>query len=346
MNFDQYIISEDISIMEAIKKIDENGRGIAFFCSGKKLLGVVSDGDIRRYILKKGDMSAGIVHVMNYQPKFWQGNVGTVKTMCEYMKQEHITALPIVDSRKNVMQIIFDTGERICSSEQIDIPVVIMAGGKGSRLDPYTRILPKPLIPVGNKTITEHILDRFKEYGCLSFKMIVNYKKKFIETYFAEDHFYNIQFLEEEKFLGTGGGLKLLGKMDGTFFMTNCDILVEADYADILKEHKRNKNVITMVCARKTINIPYGTVKSDLGNKVIALEEKPEYTFLANTGFYVIEPDFLCEIPENTFVHITDIIQSCIDKEMRVGIYPIEEDAWMDMGQLNELEKMRKRIGE
>ena len=221
-----------------------------------------------------------------------------------------------------------------------------MAGGKGTRLYPYTQILPKPLIPIGEKTITEHIMSRFMKYGCKSFEMIINYKRNLIKSYFLDNEdTYDITFIDEKQFLGTGGGLKLLkGKIDTTFFMTNCDILIEEDFDRILEYHQKNNNIITVVCAKKNMTIPYGMVEVSESGKALALREKPCFSFLTNSGFYVIEPEFLDMIPDNTFIHITDVIQRCIDMKMQVGVYTIPEEKWLDMGQLEEMEKMKKRL--
>ncbi len=176
--------------------------------------------------------------------------------------------------------------------------------------------------------------------------MIVNYKKKFIEAYFGEnDADYNITFIEEEEFCGTGGGLKLLPDMKTTFFMTNCDILIDADYAEIFSYHKKQGNILTMVCAKKQVEIPYGTVEINEEGGLVAIREKPSFSFLTNTGFYIIEPEFLSRIPEQTFIHITDIIDQCIAAGERIGVYTVEEEAWMDMGQMDELERMKKKLG-
>ena len=173
--------------------------------------------------------------------------------------------------------------------------------------------------------------------------MIVNYKRNLIKAYFQDPSLeYNIKFIDEEQFMGTGGGLKLLsGKVRSTFILTNCDILVEADYKKILDCHWKNKNMLTMVCAKKTVQIPYGTVEVDEKGNITQLIEKPTYHISTNTGFYVIEPEFLDEIPENQFVHITDIIQKCIDEGKKIGTYLIDEKSWLDMGQFDELEHMK-----
>lgn len=344
MEISDFIVYETISILEAMLKIDNNGLGVVFVCDETdKLLAVVSDGDVRRYILKNGAANKNISAIANYNPHFLP--MHGKKNVEETIKINHITALPILDGAQRIIEIWFANGMHIIKKEVLNIPLVIMAGGKGTRLYPYTQILPKPLIPIGKKTITEHILERFARYGCLDVKMIVNYKKEFIEAYF-QDMSYQIDFIEEKEFLGTGGGLRLLlPYMKNTFFMTNCDILIEENYAMIYEEHKKQKNLITLVCAEKTVEIPYGTIEADESGKIVVLREKPSCTSLINTGLYVIEAEFLKEIPENRFIHITDIIQQCIRDGKRVGTYKICEKSWMDMGQIDELEKMRERLG-
>lgn len=344
MDISQFIISEDTTIQGAVMKLNENGHGILFICDGRNLKAVLSDGDFRRSMLGSADMKGKVEKIANYNPKklYLDETVDYV----EYMKLKQITALPIVDEKDNIVRIEFANGDKAYNllSEKID--AVIMAGGKGTRLYPYTKILPKPLIPIGDKTITEHIIDRFSNVGCEEFFMIVNYKKNFIKAYFQEnENNTNIKFIDENEYYGTGGGLRLLnGVMKRTFFMTNCDIIVEADYSDILEYHKAHMNLVTMVCAKKKVQIPYGTVEVNDKNEVQLIKEKPEYTFLTNTGLYVLEPEFLQKIPEKEFIHITDVIEKCIDEGEHVGVYSVDDTAWMDMGQLEELEKMRRRI--
>ena len=231
-------------------------------------------------------------------------------------------------------------------TEQIDVPVVIMAGGKGMRLQPYTNILPKPLIPIGEKTITEHIIDRFENAGCNKFSMIVNYKKELIKTYFKEsDNQYQIKWFDEEKPLGTGGGLSLLKKhIDKTFFFTSCDTLLLADYESILRFHKDNQNTITMICAWKNITLPYGIVEMGSNGIIEKMQEKPEMSFLTNTSIYIVEPDVIEDIPEEVSMTFPEIIQREIEKGCKAAAYPVSESEWLDMGQLSELEKMRERL--
>lgn len=344
MQLADYIIGTEYTVVDALKQIDKNSKGIVYVCKNKVLCGSVTDGDVRRHILNKGNISDNITTIMNSNPIFchiWEKEYAQDK-----MVQQHIRSMPILDEERKIIDIIFINDEIGVEKQQLNVPVVIMAGGKGTRLYPYTQILPKPLIPVGEKTITEHIMSRFEEYGCRHFDMIVNYKKNFIKSYFLDnENTYDVNFIDENEFLGTGGGLKLLeGRCDKTFFMTNCDILVEEDYAKILEYHQKNHNIITMVCAEKNMIIPYGTVEMSREGKASALKEKPSLSFITNTGFYVIEPEFLKMIPDNTFIHITDVIQKCIDERKDVGVFTISEDKWLDMGQMEELEKMKKKL--
>lgn len=341
MSVEKYIISEEISLLNAMEIIDNNGRGVAFVCEGLKLKGVITDGDIRRYILKKGNLDINISEIINYLPQFLEKN-DHFKSK-EYMQEHKIRAVPLLNENKEIISIDFVNGGTIYKNSNLNVPVIIMAGGKGTRLVPYTDILPKPLIPITDKTITELIMERFETFGCDRFNMIINYKKNLIKAYFLESsRRFSIEFTEEEEFLGTGGGLKLLkDKYQSTMFVTNCDILIETDYGEIVRYHKENKNIITMVCAIQEITIPYGAVIINGKGSIDCIKEKPIFHFMANSGMYIIEPEFIDEIPDNTFIHITDIIEKCIKKDMKVGTYPISEKAWHDMGQIKELENIR-----
>lgn len=339
-----YIVSEETTIVDTMKIINAGENAVAFVCQDMRLVAAVSDGDVRRYIISGGDVSRPIRVVANYHPI---SVLDTDEVDCdELMRQKVITALPVVNAQGVIVDIHF-LSKRSVRKRPLNLPVVIMAGGKGSRLKPYTEILPKPLIPIGNKTITEHIIDRFEEYQCHHFDMIVNYKKNFIKSYFLDnDMTYDVAFIEEPKFLGTAGGLKLVeDKYQDTFFITNCDILIQADYGDIVDYHKNNKNIITIVCAKKKVVIPYGTVETDQDGKLTGFKEKPEFEFITNTGLYLVEPGFIHKIPSDTFIHITDVIQQCIDQGEQVGTYVIDEKDWLDMGQLDEMKRMKQHLG-
>ena len=201
------------------------------------------------------------------------------------MHEKIITAIPIIDNAGKLIDAI-STYDYLEEIPCIDVPVVIMAGGKGTRLKPYTDILPKPLIPIGNKTVTERIIDAFLENGCKRYYMIVNYKRDFIKTYFQYgERNYTLTFVDEEEYQGTGGGLALLkGTINETFIVTNCDILIDDIYEKYLKEHKEKKNIVTIVAAKKKMQLPYGIMNVDENDELLEMEEKPKYSFLTNTG--------------------------------------------------------------
>lgn len=344
MDIKEYIVSENSTIMQALDIINKNGRGIAYVCEGTVLKATVTDGNVRRHILNNGNLNATVKEVANYSPKYIMRRDNIDHN--DFMKDNHISSVPILNSKNEIITIKFLHARPIHTSSSLNVPVVIMAGGKGTRLNPLTQVLPKPLIPVNDKTITEIIMNKFLEFGCDDFNMIVNYKKELIKTFFLDvEKEYQVSFIDENDYMGTGGGLKLLsGMFNSSFFMTNCDILVDEDYGEILRQHESDNRIVTMVCAMKNITIPYGTVEIDDNGLVKSLTEKPNITYMVNTGFYVINPRFLEYIPRNTFVHITDVIEMCIKKGEKVGVYPISETSWWDMGQFNELEKMQNKF--
>lgn len=344
MNEEIFVV-KDITIKQAIKKLNVTAKKVLFVTEDKKLIGSITDGDIRRWILKNGDLNYSAYNVMNKNPISL--NLEKQLQAKDIMIEKHIEAIPIVDDDYNIKDVVFwnDKEEKL-ELKKINNPVVMMAGGKGTRLYPYTKILPKPLIPIGEISISERIINRFKRFGCTNFYFTVNYKKNMIKAYFDElEKDYEISYVEEEKFLGTGGSLYLLKeRIKETFFVSNCDVLVEANYTDILNYHKNNKNKITMVTSLKDYKIPYGVIKLNDKGEVIGTEEKPEFNYLVNTGFYVLEPETLNDIPENEFFHITDLINKYIKDGKKVGTYPITENAWLDMGEFKEMERMREKL--
>lgn len=337
-----------MTIVEALKKIDDNSLGILFIeDENQKIIGALSDGDIRRWLIKTGNLHAFVANVMNQSP------------ICLPKEQEElaysqiaencITAVPIVDENMHLINIIAnkDINNRTFSKENLSmVPIVMMAGGKGTRLYPYTKILPKPLIPIGEKPIAEHIIDSFKAYNCQNYYLIVNHKRNMIKAYFNEiEKTYNLQFIDENIPLGTGGGISLLkGKINTTFILTNCDILIKENYSKIYKYHKEHANIITMICSLKNFNIPYGVVNLADEGTIKSMEEKPTVSFFTNTGCYIVEPEVIDDIPPNIPIGFPDIIEKYRNNGKKVGVYPISENAWLDMGQMDELEKMREQF--
>lgn len=340
-NIDAYMALPDIKLVDAMRQIDSNGKGILFIIDpDKHLLGSLTDGDIRRCIIRTGDLQRKASDAMLSQPRYF--SIQTEADPYAYMDQLKIHALPILDGDGRIVDIVFtDDDDPGINHELENVTVVIMAGGQGTRLYPYTRILPKALIPIKEKTISEHIIDSFSTYGCKDYIFVLNHKKNMIKAYFTEQpHSSRISYVEEDRPLGTGGGVSLLkGKINDTFILTNCDILIRDDISRIYRHHKEQKNMITMVCSMKEYVLPYGVVHTGEGGSIQSMEEKPRVSYLVNTGCYIVEPEIIDAIPGNTFIGFPDVIEQYRLGGKKVGIYPISEGAWLDIGEMDLLEK-------
>ncbi len=338
-----FIGSDALTVSEAMQRIDQNAYGILFLVNEEeKLIGCITDGDIRRYLLAGGAMTNLAKAAANKNPKVARSDEEAIGL---YHRKNYIV-IPIVDENKKIVALY--TGDRLETKKRnaLNIPVVINAGGRGTRLDPFTKVLPKPLIPVGDIPIIEHIMKEYQSYNCTEFHIIINYKKELMKAYFAENEsHYNITWYDEEKPLGTGGGLTLLrGKFQDTFFFSNCDALLTANYDSMLRFHKENNNVITMVCAYKNLNIPYGVVEMGVNGIVENMKEKPLMSFLTNTGIYIVEPEVIDDMQDEVDIGFPDVVEMQRKKGRRVAVFPVSENDWMDMGQLSELEKMRIKL--
>jgi NDP-sugar pyrophosphorylase family protein len=264
------------------------------------------------------------------------------------MREKKIEGLPLVNEHMEVVDILFwnelnSSKERITEGKKV--PVVIMAGGKGSRLYPYTKIIPKPLIPIGDTPIVERIMNQMMSYGFTEFYLTVNYRKELIKAYFNDDDRYHLNFIEEKEPLGTAGSLSLLkDKITDSFFVSNCDILVDVNYEKLLDHHIKNENQITVVTAMKNYEVPYGVVSLDEEGRIQALNEKPSYEFLVSTGLYVLEKGVLNTLPEGAPFDMPDLIRLCLQNGKKAGAYPVMDSTWLDMGEFSEMRKMAERM--
>lgn len=346
---ESFVADRHMALVEAMQKVDDNSNGILFVTDeADRLCGTLSDGDIRRWIIHTGRLDVEICFVMNKNPRYI--TVDDEQNPYNYMEAEKISALPILDKDGCIHAIVFandKANHHVIKTDSLkNIPVVIMAGGEGTRLYPYTKILPKPLIPVGDVPIMEHIIDYFCRYGIQNYYVTVNYKKTMIRSYFSEvSRPYHIQYIEEDCPLGTAGSLSLIDKsFDAPFFLTNCDILIRADYEDIYNYHRKSENVITMVTALKNDIIPYGVVYAKENGEVCRIEEKPRRSYFVNTGMYVINPQIIQMIPKDTFFHMTDLMAQVMQKGLKVGMYPVSEDSFLDMGEFEEMKRMEEKL--
>jgi dTDP-glucose pyrophosphorylase len=340
-------ISLTASIISALKKMDIEKTKLLFVFSNEIFKGMLTIGDIQRAILKNIKLDEKISTILDYK-KVYAYQEDSIEIIKHKMQELRAEAMPVIDKQGNLINIFFWDDlfgkNHLISHKKINLPVVIMAGGKGTRLKPLTNIYPKPLIPIGEKTIVETIMDKFVSYECHDFYISVNYKAEVIKNYFdfLQNPQYKIHYFQEDKPMGTAGSLRLLkDKLHSTFFVSNCDILINENYADILKYHQSNHNELTVVAALKTYSIPYGTIITGENGLLESIEEKPNLTFKINTGLYILEPSILDEIPDD-FFHITHLMEKLKQEGRRVGVYPISQNDWIDMGDWDEYLKLIK----
>ena len=312
----------------------------------EKYLGTITDGDIRRNILKNKSIKSKIVDCYNKNSVYFYENNFSKGIALKKMISKKIDFIPILNKQKKLVSFItLHDLNKISNKKNVkNYQVVIMAGGKGTRLKPFTNILPKPLIPIKDRPIIELIMDKFKSHGINNFYITTNYKAGIIKSYFANlKKKYKVFFHNEKKPLGTAGSLKLTKiTSKKPIFVTNCDIIINSDYNLIMNYHIENKNDFTIIAATKKYTIPYGTCeigKDGIFKKVI---EKPSLNYLINTGFYITNPNNLELIPNNKKYDMTNFIKDLISKKRKIGIYPILEEDWVDIGQWPEYQKAIK----
>ncbi|MBL4594182.1 MAG: nucleotidyltransferase family protein [Flavobacteriales bacterium] len=342
------IIDYNASLLDALTLMDKNNCKLLIVFEDKHFKSLISIGDIQRSLLKNNDFNKPLNQFLRKNINV--GNTNQPKEeILELMLNFSAELMPILDEDKNLVDVYFwkDVFKKKFSGQKIEgnIPVVIMAGGKGERLKPITNLIPKPLVPVGKKAFVEIIMDTFKAHGINNFHMSVNHKAELIKQYFEDKPEYSISYYNEDKPLGTAGSLHLMKEsINSTFFISNCDILIDQDYSEILRYHQENGNDLTAVAAVKTYSIPYGTMEVEKDGLLKELKEKPTTTYYVNAGLYILEPHLLAEIPTDEFYHITHLMEKIKDRGGKVGVFPVSEGSWMDIGEINQYESTKERF--
>jgi dTDP-glucose pyrophosphorylase len=343
------IIDAGATFQHALQQMDRvDGKLLIVFDKGK-FRSILSIGDLQRAIIRGAKLEQQVSDAL--RPKVRVAlDTDSKESVIEQMMQFRMEFMPVLNADGDLIEVMFwnEIMEGIPRKGLgvIQCPVVIMAGGKGTRLKPITNIIPKPLIPIGEKPVIEWIIDSFFDFGVEKFLLSVNYKKEMIQGYFNQtERKYSIEYFEETQPLGTAGSLHLLdGKLNETFFVTNCDILVQDDYSEILRYHKENRNELTAVAAVKSYTIPYGTFRTENG-VISEIQEKPQVNYFINAGMYILEPHLIREIPKNTFFHITELIEKLVAAKRRVGMFPVSPGSWLDIGEWEEYSKASKKLG-
>lgn len=346
-NIKNEIITLETSLIDALRTMDRQKVKTLFVYSDDSFKGILTIGDIQRAIINNKALDEPTSSILDKNKVYGYFNESR-ESIISKMRRLRAEVMPILNDDGELVDV-WRWNECFNSSEpdirkRIDLPVVIMAGGKGTRLKPITNVLPKPLVPIGEKTILEVIMDQFERIGCHKFYMSVNYKADMMKYYLGQlDHQYDIDFFQEEKPLGTIGSVSLLkGKISTPFFVSNCDSINEQDYRDVYDYHVNNHNDMTIVTMVKSFKIPYGVIETGEDGLMIALKEKPEQTYQVNTGVYILNPELIDEIPEGEFFHITHLMEKVKDRGGRVGCFPVSEESWHDMGEWPEYLKMIK----
>jgi dTDP-glucose pyrophosphorylase len=345
------LIPPDTTLKESMHTLSETSEKILFVTNKHNILqGTITDGDIRRGLLKGLNFTDKVKEIMHLEFLSLRSDLPDIKEQAEKLMMKYkIEQIPVLDKDGIVKDVIlwtdlFDAGQEKRKTEHPN-KVVIMAGGRGTRLDPFTRIFPKPLIPIGNKTVIELIMERFCKYGFQKFIYTLNYKKEYLKIFFKENNFsYDIECVDEDEVLGTAGSLSLLkDKITKTFFVANCDSLLDANFEDILKWHREHEASLTIVGCHQEIKIPFGVLELSDG-KLEKIFEKPTHDVVINTGIYVMEPDLISYIPEGQHMDMDQLIEN-ISKKEKVSVYPII-GGWFDIGQWEEYKSSLKELGE
>jgi dTDP-glucose pyrophosphorylase len=347
-----FLIQKHFTIKQAMRQIGENtGRVLYVVDEEDTLFGSLSDGDIRKWIVSEGSLSATVEEVCFRSPTYVNESYD-IEDVKELMLGRKIESIPVLKPSREIAEILL--WDKVFGNdvprhrETVDTQVVIMAGGKGTRLDPFTKILPKPLIPINGKPIIEIIMDKFGEYGIKEFYLCLNHKSRMIKSYFEEmddKPRRDIYYAVEEKELGTVGGLKLITQdLREPFLVTNCDILIQTNYSDIIHFHKEKQNDLTMVVSCRHYVIPYGVCEIQNGGTLKSMTEKPEYDLWVNTGMYVMNKNLLELIPASRRFSINELIEVVRKNNRRLGLFPINEKSWIDIGQWEEYHKALSQI--
>ncbi len=356
MSWKRLAILADASVKDALKQLDITAEKTLLVVNNSgAFLGALTDGDIRRHLLRGNGLEESICSV--YNPNAHSVTVGhfNVDALRSMMLEFRISVIPVLDDHGKIADVVlFDEvidrkeSTNRFSAGRIDIPVVIMAGGKGTRLAPFTQVLPKPLIPIGEKTILEIIIEGFERFHATRFYLTVNYRGAMIKAYFDSiETKIDITYLWEKEFCGTAGSLELLPPdMADTFIVSNCDIIVKADYAEVLKFHRESQADLTVISSIQHHVIPYGVVEYGEHGVVTGIKEKPEFSFSINTGVYIVNKTCLGLIPHGEVFHMTHMIEALIATGGKVVTYLVNEKDYIDIGQWEEYNKALVRMKE
>jgi len=347
------LIKSNANIKNTLKQLSKTGEKCLVVVDNRnKILGTISDGDVRKALLKGKVYKDKINEFYQKDPIFLKKDNYSLSQAKNILIKKRIDIIPIIGKSRTVVDVltfekIFKKNKNNHKSGTFSKTVVIMAGGKGTRLEPFTSILPKPMVPINEKPVIEHIIEKFVDNNNnVNFFITLNYKSRILRAFFQEKKTnYKLSFVEEPKPLGTAGGLSLLkGKIKKPFLVTNCDTIININFDHLMSFHISNKNNLTLVASSKEYIIPYGTCKLNESGQLRSIVEKPKLDFFVNIGLYVLSPDLIKLIPKKRAFDMPDLIKLAKRRKKRIGVYPIDDKSWIDVGQWSEYRKAIKKL--
>jgi len=345
MAFEKSLVGPDSTIRQVIKSINDSALQVALVVDkDRRLLGVVTDGDIRQGLLRNVGLDEPVVGIMNQSPTTARSGTGPADAI-RIMQRKRLRHLPIVDGSKRVTDLL--VLDQLQHPEPQSNWIVLMAGGRGTRLRPLTNSIPKPMIEVGAKPLLEHIILSFARQGFDKFYLSVNYLSSVIENHFGDGTSLGVKivYLHEHTELGTAGALALLPELPTEpIIVMNADLLTNVQYRNILQFHAERGAAATICVTTHEQRVPFGVAELE-GSRVLGLKEKPTYKYSANAGIYVLDPSVLSEIKPDLMLNMPDLLQNLIDKGRVVVAFPLGE-YWLDIGHVAELERAKAEYSE
>jgi len=348
--YNKIVVPKDINFHEALTRISEAGvKTLIILNKNKTIFGVITEGTIRKQILKQKLLSTQISSFINKKFMYLIQDSFDEKKVTELFYKYKYEILPIVNKKGQFIDYLEWSdfiGKKIVNTESRNIPIVFMSGGKGLRMKPFSVTIPKPLIPFKDSTIIETLIDHFNQNQFFHFYFVLNYKSNILKSYLNSIKKKNtFRYVIEKNELGTAGGLYYLKNENFEYFIiSNCDTHLKIDINELLLYHKSKKNTLTIVAATKEFQLPYGVLNVNKNGTFKSITEKPKTEILTNTGLYIISKKFLSILKTPKKLDMNELIIIAKKKKMKVGLFPVSDNVWFDFGQWTEYERTYKKL--
>lgn len=334
-------LTDSTELKDVVEALDFGGIGfLAFVDDNETLLGIVTDGDLRRSILRK---TTDVNQIINRTPETMPAE-SSKKDIVAKLKRMHCRHMPLVDDKNRLCSVFSLDDIEFVSRDNY---VVIMAGGLGSRLGELTKDVPKPMLNIGDRPMLQHLVEQFRDQGFSKFLFCLNYKKEIIQDYFLDGKRFgvNINYVIESEPLGTAGALSLIrpGTFSEPFFVVNADVLTSLDFSEVLKHHNDKKSIATMCVRQFQQQVPYGVITATEDLFIQNLKEKPTYHFDVNAGIYVLDPAALKYVPKGEYYDMPTLFQTLISNTQSCAMFRLL-DYWVDIGRKEDLARASEDI--